>query len=115
VWAALALDGAVRADATWELSNRPDAVSLAQRLDELVKQAKRHPDMLALGLAPHLEAVRFATQGPLVKASVLIPADQTPDLLTRLDQIARGHWHGWLAVPEPSRAAPRPRLDTPGR
>jgi hypothetical protein len=109
-WAGIAVDAAVNLDARVELSNQPDARSLANRLDGLVKQAQRHPDMLALGLAPHLESLRLSARGPGVDASLTIPADQATDVLARMDQMARGHSERWLSVPGSGRAA-APRQD----
>jgi hypothetical protein len=86
------LDGSLRAVAVAELSNAADALGLAHRLGAYVNAAKRHPDMLAQGLAPYLEAVRFATNGPRVQAILELPAAQADDLAPRIEALARAAW-----------------------
>ena len=86
------LDGSLRAVAVAELSNAADALGLAHRLSAFLNAAKRHPDMLAQGLAPYLEAVRFATNGPRVQATLELPAAQTDDLAPRIEALARVAW-----------------------
>jgi hypothetical protein len=87
--AALDLDGGLRAEVAAELSNEADARSLAHRLSAFLNTAKRHPDMLAQGLSPYLEAVRLTAQGPNVYARLELPTAQAGDLLARAGDLVR--------------------------
>jgi hypothetical protein len=66
------------------LSNAPDARSLARRLADYLDTAKRHPDMLAQGLAPYLEGVKLAPRGPNLYATLDLPAKQAGEIVARL-------------------------------
>jgi hypothetical protein len=81
--ASLAIEGGLRAEAVAELSNDADARSLVHRLNTFLNTAKHHPDMLAQGLAPYLEAIRLGAEGPNVSARLELPATQAEDLLLR--------------------------------
>jgi hypothetical protein len=85
----LGADNGLDAELAAELSNEPDARRLAQRLRDFLDAAKRHPDLLAQGLSPYLEAVRIATLGPGVQATLDLPAGEASDLAARLDDILR--------------------------
>jgi hypothetical protein len=98
---ALAVSAGLRAEASAELSNEADARSLARRLSAFLNAAKHHPDMLAQGFSPYLEAVRLAARGPNVEASLELPADQTGDLAARLADLVRAAW------PKPATTTPR--------
>jgi len=101
---ALRLDHGARAEVVLELSNAPDAKLLAHRLGSFLSAAKRHPELLARGLSPYLEAARVVTDGPAVRATVELPASEAGDLAHRLDELVRA---GSSRLPEeiPSRAA----------
>lgn len=81
--AALDVEAGLRADIVGELSNEADARSLAHRLSAFLNAAKHHPDMLAQGLAPYLDAVRLGAQGPNLNAHLELPAAQAEDLVLR--------------------------------
>ena len=85
----VSLGSDLRGEALAELSNAPDARSLAHRLNAYLSAAKRHPDVLAQGLAPYLEAVRLAARGPDVHASLELPASQAADLAARIADLVR--------------------------
>ena len=82
-------DRKLRAELVGELSNDPDARALASRLGSYLDAAKRRPDMLAQGLAPHLEALRLDPRGPNVHASLTLPAGQVGVLVPRLGDLLR--------------------------
>jgi hypothetical protein len=86
------LDGGLHAKVVAELSNEADALSLAHRLGAYVNAAKRHPDMLAQGFSPYLEAVRLAVRGASVHASLTLPAAQQDDLAPLLENLVHAAW-----------------------
>jgi hypothetical protein len=45
--------------------------------------------MLAQGVSPYLEAVRLATHGPRVHATIELPAAQAGDLALHVEDLAR--------------------------
>jgi hypothetical protein len=90
----LGVDSGLHGELTAELSNRPDAELLAERTRAFVNAAKHHPDLLAQGLAPYLEAVRVAANGPYVQALLDLPAVETGDLAARLDELLRASLSG---------------------
>lgn len=89
---AVGIDDRLRIDVTAESSNHDDARMLEKRLASFMAEAKRHPDLLAQGLAPHLEALRVAARGPLVHASLALPAEQAIEVLARVSAILRAQW-----------------------
>lgn len=86
------VDAGLHAEIAAELSNTQDAVHLSHRLTVFLNQAKRHPKMLVLGLAPYLEAVRLDSRDARVKASVDLPADQLGEVVERIEALAHGAW-----------------------
>jgi hypothetical protein len=88
--ASVALDRMLSAEVVAELSNAPDARSLARRLADYLDTAKRHPDMLAQGLAPYLEGVKLAPRGPNLYATLDLPAKQAGEIVARLLDILQG-------------------------
>jgi len=89
---AVDVEGSLRAEAVAELSNESDAASLAHRLGAYLTAAKHHPDMLAQGLAPYLEALRLAPRGPHLRATLELGAAQADDLVARIEEFARAGW-----------------------
>jgi hypothetical protein len=87
--AALDLEVGLRAEVAAELSNAADARGLANRLGAFLNAAKHHPDMLAQGLAPYLDAIRLGAQGPKVNARLELPAAQAEDLVLRAEEFLR--------------------------
>lgn len=85
--AAVDLDRRFSAEVVAELSNAPDARGLAHRVRAYLDAAKRHPDMLAQGLAPYLEAVKLAPHGPNLHATLELPAAHAVELITRISDI----------------------------
>jgi hypothetical protein len=85
-------DAGLHAEVMAELSNTQDAVHLAHRLTVFLNQAKRHPQMLVLGLAPYLEAVHLEARDASVKASVELPATQFGEVIERIEALAHGAW-----------------------
>lgn len=83
-------DDGLHAKAIAELSNRIDSASLAHRLGTYVNSAKRHPDLLAQGLAPYLEALRLVPRGPHLHADLKLTAGQANDLISHLEDLVRG-------------------------
>lgn len=100
----LRLDAGAHAELVLELSNAPDAKLLAHRLGSFLSAAKRHPELLARGLSPYLEAARVVTDGPAVRATVELPASEAGDLAHRLDDLVRAG-SSRLPAEIPSRAA----------
>jgi hypothetical protein len=92
VRAAIDIDRELHAEVVAELSNEPDARSLALRLGDYLQAAKRHPDVLAQGLAPYLEALRLAARGPNLHATLDLPASQSGDLGSRLADVLYQAW-----------------------
>jgi hypothetical protein len=82
----------LHAEMTAELSNTRDAAHLARRLTVFLNQARRHPRMLVLGLAPYLEALRLEARDASVKASVELPVAQLGEVIERIEALARGAW-----------------------
>jgi hypothetical protein len=87
--ASVALDRVLSAEVVAELSNAPDARSLAERLGDYLRAAKRHPDLLAQGLVPYLESVKLTPKGPNLHATLELPAEQAGELVARLGDMLR--------------------------
>ncbi len=85
-------DAGLHAELVAELSNTGDAVHLAHRLTVFLNQAKRHPQMLVLGLSPYLEAVHLEARDASVKASIELPAAQLGEVIERIEALAHGAW-----------------------
>lgn len=90
----LGAEGGLHAELAAELSNGPDARRLAQRLRGFLDAAKRHPDLLAQGLSPYLEAVHIAAHGPGVQAVLDLPTVEATNLAARLDELLRSNLSG---------------------
>gem|GEM_PF-2722086 len=99
LWGSIDLGAGLRAQAVAELSNEVDARTLARRLNAYLNTAKHHPDMLAHGFSPYLEAVRLVARGPRVRATLELPAAQQEDVIDRLDALVRASTMGPSASP----------------
>jgi hypothetical protein len=86
------LGSGAQAEVVAELSNTPDATELAHRLGVYLNQAKRHPEMLVLGLAPYLESVRLAAHDARVHATIDLSGEQLGECIERIEALAHGTW-----------------------
>ncbi len=86
------LDGGAHVELVVELSNSTDAVLLTHRLAVYLNQAKRHPEMLVLGLAPYLEAMRLASEDSRVRLSLDLSGAQLGDCIERIEALAHATW-----------------------
>jgi hypothetical protein len=67
-----------------DLASSDDAVHLTKRLTVYLNQAKRHPQVLLLGLAPYLEAVHLETRRSRLHASLALQLGQLADFIERI-------------------------------
>ena len=82
--AGVALGAGLDATVVAELSNAPDAVALAGRVTASLREARRNPRILMMGLGPYLDAVSVKAAGPSVVVAVKLTASQAGDLAGRL-------------------------------
>jgi hypothetical protein len=68
----------------FELSNTPAARELAVALEAYRQAAKQHPDLLLLGLGPHLESLSIEAKHAAVAVTLTLAADEAMDLLDEL-------------------------------
>ena len=74
----------------FELSNTPAARELALALEAYRQEAKQHPDLLLLGLGPHLESLSIEAKQAVVSVTLTLANDEAMDLLDELGkQLAR--------------------------
>jgi hypothetical protein len=92
LWTFIDVDRGLRAEMVAELSNEADARSLAHRLGAYLNAIKRHPDMLAGGFSPYLEAMRLAARGPRLHTTLDLSEGQISDLNLRLRELLRVGW-----------------------
>ena len=65
----------------FELSNTPDARRLGLALEDFRQAAKQHPDLLLLGLVPHLESLSLTQDGAAVEVRLALDNDEAMALL----------------------------------
>ncbi len=71
-----------------ELADTTAPPMLAHRLQMLLNQAKRDPDLLIAGLSPHLEALHVTAHGASVRASLELPDSQANDVALGIEALA---------------------------
>jgi hypothetical protein len=92
VWGFVDASRGLHVEIVAELSNDNDAQELAHRLTSYLNVAKRHPDMLAGGFSPYIEATRLFARGPNLHATLEVPESHSSDLSQRLRDYLRGAW-----------------------
>jgi hypothetical protein len=90
-----ALDGNLVA----ELSNQADAAQLVAKVENFLAAAKKSPEVLLLGVAPYLDAVKADTEGPNARIRFQLPAAQTDELVGRLVGLLRLRRGGRTGAP----------------
>jgi hypothetical protein len=93
------LEAGLHVDLEGELTNTPDAAHLAHRLVFFMNQAKRDPEMLVLGLAPYLEAVRIQAREATVHATLDVPSAQFADAVEHIEALAHGSLSKYSRLP----------------
>lgn len=78
------LTSGIRAELVAELSNAVDARAMADRVAAAVRQAKRDPKILVLGIAPMLDGVKARADGPSFSVTVTLDEARAADLVGRL-------------------------------
>lgn len=78
----------LHAELVADLASTTDAVHLARRMAVYLNQAKRHPQVLLLGLAPYLEAVHLEPRRSRLHASLDLPLTQLADFVERIEALA---------------------------
>ncbi len=77
------LGPALRADLIAELSNGADAAVLVEKVQTFVAAAKKSPDVLLLGVAPYLDAIKAEVDGPNARIRIELSAALTEELAAR--------------------------------
>jgi hypothetical protein len=67
-----------------DLSNAADATAIAGKVKEAVREAKRSPQVLMMGIASYLDGVMVKSEGPSLIARLELTDRQVDDLLGRL-------------------------------
>jgi hypothetical protein len=70
------------------VSTRQQALDLAARVAEALRQQRSRPLVFILGLQPILDGVRFATRENRVEGRLSIPADQRAEIAERMALVA---------------------------
>ena len=77
------------------VSTRQQALDLAARVAEALREQRNRPLVFILGLQPILDSVRFATRENRVEGRLSIPEDQRAEIAERMalvaEQLARHH------------------------
>lgn len=81
-------EAGLHAEVVADLASASDAVHLTRRMAVYLNQAKRHPQVLLLGLAPYLEAVHLEARRSRLHATLDLPLAQLADFIERIEALA---------------------------